>query len=773
MIQNKIPDGTLLFLIENFRKIFRTPKASVFLFVFVVIFSSFKPGSNHGSTGNDEQWINLTNQSLYGSQDFLFSYGPLYWLVGGGAATPYSIYTYWLSVIFLSTVLGLFWAMLVSLLHRGASYVLPAIAFFLFLGTLNFRSALYLWPFLAVACIEFRKEYPQISTPLLTGMGVAVGLFFYIRFLYGLVGIATISSYLFCRTISKCNSREIITFSISAAASYLLIGLIVFHNPSSLIDYLIINKSLSLGNSIDMTLDVENSASTFLIVGLVVFIINTYLLIKRKQLLLTTNILLLLFFKLGFSRTDHYLNYFIAPTAILSLVMLFEKNILGRVLYTLIAMGLYYIAITPSYPGAPVKKPHMPVTDFNKDYQQRMREIYHPNYALDKSTLSIIKKSTVDFYPYYNEYAFANNLNYKHRPLFQNYMTLTPTLDQMNQRFFESNDRPEYVVWSARKSCRTGKCNTFDTFDKKYSLNEDPLTSTSILMNYHSLGVFRDRSGVPLMLLKANEKPKPYTDHVLSSEDMKFDQWYPVPEISNGVVKLIPELKFTLLGRAKNLLFRGGILKVRYKLASGDIREYRANIINSHSGIWASPYLDRFDLIGTPVKSIMLTTSSPMYFEPNFESKWVLLDLKDIKSKKLDYSKPSKSLKNIANEVSDYCDGHIDIIDNSNPSSSNIELSGVAKIHGWLAESSKNGSLMNSTYITLIDENGNRSFLSTNLRRRPDVADIFNHPSLINSGFTALVDLSDLSGSYRLGLAGIKGTTLYTCRQFTVPVTVR
>lgn len=65
------------------------PAFGIFLLVFVVVFSTLKLGTNSGSNGNVEQWMNLTNQTLYGSQDFLFSYGPLYWLVGG-VATPMS-----------------------------------------------------------------------------------------------------------------------------------------------------------------------------------------------------------------------------------------------------------------------------------------------------------------------------------------------------------------------------------------------------------------------------------------------------------------------------------------------------------------------------------------------------------------------------------------------------------------------------------------------------------------------------------------------------------
>lgn len=756
---------------EAFRWELSRPGPLVFLFVFVVTFSNSKVGPSLIPSSSFEQWKNLTNQSFYGTQDFLFSYGPLYWLIGG-AITPYNPYAYWLSIALLSTISGIFWAMLVSLLRKGAAYVLPAIAFFLFFGILNFPGVLYLWPFLIVACIDFRENDSRISPLILAGSGIAVGFFIYIRFLYGVVGATSIGSYLFYRMITQRNLREIIIFITSAIASYLLIGLIIFHDTTSITTYLVINKNLSFGNSVDMTLDVKNPGSTFWIIGLIFSTINIYLLVKRRSLLLTVNILLLLFFKLGFSRADHYITYFVVPTAVLSLVTLFEKNLLGRILYALIAAGLYYIAITPVFPGAPVKKSHLPAVDFSTNYQQRMQEIYNPAFALNKDISSLLGNSTIDFYPYNNEYAFANRLNYKHRPSFQGYMTLTPTLDRMNQKFFESNDRPDYVLWSSGIGCRTDACNIFDAFDQKYSLSEDPLTSTSILMNYHSLGTFRDGNGAPLILFKSNGQPAPYAERVLSSGTMKFHQWYLVPSISNGVVKLVPSLNLTLYGRIKNLLFRGNILKIKYKLASGDIREYRVNIINSQSGIWVSPNLDRFDLTGIPVRSIMLTPDSSMYFEPTFESKWVALDIKDVKSREVGFSQISDSLDNVTSEAGGYCSGNIDTINAISPSATNTELSGVTRVQGWLAESSQTGVLMDKTYVTLMDADGKRFFISTSVVSRPDVVSFFQHASLLNGGFSALIDLSGLNGSYRISLAGVKGSVLYTCKQFSIPVTI-
>lgn len=67
----------------------------------------------------------------------------------------------------------------------------------------------------------------------------------------------------------------------------------------------------------------------------------------------------------------------------------------------------------------------------------------YSQYKLDKTFLGKIGTDSVDVYPYNNEYMYANQLNYKPRPLFQNYMTLTPVLDQANSDYLRGAGKPK------------------------------------------------------------------------------------------------------------------------------------------------------------------------------------------------------------------------------------------------------------------------------------------------------------------------------------------
>lgn len=754
---------------NNFFARFRS-EILVFLAVFVVIFSSLQlPAA--AAPGNVEQWANLTNQMFYGEQDFLFSYGPLYWLVGG-AASQYSIFTYWGAILYLSLSIAFFWSVIVTLSYNARAYVFFAAAFFLFFNSLNFAAALYLLPFAIVVYYEFSGREPLvIGSRTMVALGGLVGFLFYVRFFYGIVGLAAFGSYFLFRLLMGRDVMKIFLFFLVVTASYIFWGLLVFHAPSSMVDYLLINKGLSFGNSVDMTLNVVNSNESFVAVFLVWISLNIYLLLRRRSIFLVVNILFLLFFKLGFSRTDHYIGYFVIPAAVLALVMLFDKSKLGRLLFIIAMIGLYYLSVNQSYPGSSTKDSLRPAVDFSVDYKTRMQGLY-PGFKLDDSLVNKIGASTIDVYPYNNEYIFANKLNFKHRPSFQNYMTLTPALDLMNQQFYESAERPRFILWTAGVTCASEECNVFNGFDEKFSLNEDPLTASAILLNYHFVSTSKGIDGKPLVLLEENDKPVAYAESLVSVEEMGFGEWYKVPRSSAGVIKLVPDFKFTAYGRIKNLLFRGSVLKVRYKLISGDVREYRLNIINSKSGVWVSPLLDNFEFSGEAVDSIMFFSEASNYFDSKFKSKWVAVNIPGLTVKAVAGGEVLNAIPGVvtSNEVS--CDGSIDVINGGAPVASSYNKLDLLKVQGWLARSTKNGELFDKVYLTLTDSLGGKIYISTAGQVRGDLGVAFKNPILNAAGYKGLIDLSGLNGVYELGLGGQYGAGFYSCSQYNVQVRV-
>jgi hypothetical protein len=739
---------------------------------FVFIFSTLRLSPGHGSNGNVEQWINLTNEIFLGSQDLLFSYGPMYWLVGG-VATPYNEGTYWTSVVFISAINALFWALTVSLVRPARSYVFLALAFFFFFNAAVFSPSLFLWPFMTMAYFDRDRCSPgTVKAWIWIVLGAAVALSFYVRFFYGLVALVTIGAYLFSWFLSERQVWRALQFLLSLLITYVLLGLLIFQDKANALNYLVINKELSYGNSVDMALDVRNSSSSFVAAAIAAGALNLYLVLYRRRLLLTANVLLLIFFKLGFSRSDHYVAYFVVPTAVLALITIFEAKKYGRIIFLAIMGSLYYLACYPSYPGAPQKNALLPPVDFKIDYESRMAKTY-PRFELSRDLLEVIGQSSVDVYPYQNEYAYANKLNYRHRPSFQNYMTLTPKLDAMNQAFYESSAAPDFVLWTAGINCRTSDCNPFDSFDGKYALNEDPLTSTAILNNYHIVATGKGRDATPLMILAKDAHPKAYPEQYLGEARFQFGKWYKVPRVDAGLVKLKPDFRLTLYGKMKNLFFRGDILKVKYRLVSGEIKEYRLNILNARSGVLASPLLDDINLSGPRVEYVMFETESSRYFDPTFIVSWVTLPIAAIRERTVAslYDSVTVAPKHSVETVMD-CEGSVDAINGAPAGRPPSDTSVYLDVHGWLAASARNGTLFDETFVVLNEENGNRRFASTRPAPRDDVAVAYQHTELRAAGFRSLIDSAGFSGKVQLGLGGKKGSTLYVCRQFAIPITI-
>lgn len=753
-------------MVDAIKHKYQIPFGTLFLFIFVLVFSSTHFYSGPGSNGNIEQWANLTNQIFYGHQDFLFSFGPLYWLTGG-ATSQYSAVSYWAAVLFLSGFYAMFWAAVVWMASeaRSTSYLL--VTFVLFFQSLEFLGALYLWPFILVIYLDLYRP-DQLSRREYFIYGALVGFAFYIRFFYGVVALASFGTYLISFAVANRNVRGIIFLSLGVVVSYVIIGLFVFHDYDSITNYILINSQLNFGNSVDMTLDVVNKPQTWVAVTISALALGVYTFIQRRKLFLTVSVLILISFKLGFSRTDHYLGYFVGSMAVLTLLPLLDRSVLGRGAVIVSVACLYYLSVSPSYPGAPVKDAFLPGIDFQVDYEDRMQEVYK-NFRLSPELLDYIGDKSIDVYPYNNEYAFANKLNYRYRPNFQSYMTLTPKLDTMNQVFFESSNRPHFILWTAGFTCNSADCNPFDSFDGKFTLNEDPLTTSAIFLNYHKVAIGEGREGTPLMLLEKNESETEYSEVSVKSEKLEFGKWYDVPSAESGLLKIKPNFEISAYGRIKNLLFRGSILKIKYKLSSGEIKEYRLNILNAQSGVVVSPLLDNFSLSGLRVTKIMFETGSKHYFEPFFNAAWVVIPEVPIRTRAPYFDAVDDFPPEHQQERNIHCEGWIDSVDNrTNLAEQVFEVSDGFSVHGWLAYSTQSGELYDQIFLVITDSEGTRRFISTRKESRGDLSEVFHQEALESSGFVSTIDASILTGKSKLGLVAVKNSILYQCSQFEV-----
>ncbi|MEI7973125.1 MAG: hypothetical protein WCH11_02025 [Bdellovibrio sp.] len=480
----------------------------------------------------------------------------------------------------------------------------------------------FLAPFIILLRSESADGSYFSSFSWLVCFGLICGLLFYVRFFYGVAALATWGTYLAYSSLISRNFKKLASFLVAFLLGFLVFGLAIFHTPKSIFDYILINKNLSFGNSVDMIYDVSNYWWVYIAVFSILLSGSIYLFVFRRSFLLVYIALFLLFLKLGFSRTDHYIVYFIYPMSVVSLVFLFDQRKLGKILFFLFVMMFNFMLSRSVFEGGPrmpyfTEKIEANKSLYKKSYFERMATTYQ-EFKLEDPFLKIIGDASIDFYPYNNEYAFANHLNYTWRPSFQSYMTLTPELGILNKEFIESQQGPRFILWSPMQW--GDQKNFFEAFDDKYILNEDPLTALSILSNYKLRKMGTSRIS-PVALFERKVELEEFSAPKVAEAVMKFNQWISVPKEFKAL-KLRPNFKFTLFGRLKNFLFRGNVIKIDYKLSTGEVKTYRVNTLNSQVGVWASPYLVDFTSEGTPVLEIRFRKEDGYIYE-EFEGQWV------------------------------------------------------------------------------------------------------------------------------------------------------
>ena len=198
-----------------------------------------------------------------------------------------------------------------------------------------------------------------------------------------------------------------------------------------------------------------------------------------------------------------------------------------------------------------------------------------PEYVLDK-----VGNDTIHGYPFAFSRIFANGYNWKPFPTFETYGTYTEWLDQLNVDFFDRNEEPELILW--------GSSNVTVTFDSRYVLSENPLTTFKLLDNYTPVLKFKDG-----YILKHNKTNRFKNKRVSEKFEVAIGEPIMIPDHADNTlvrIKLYP--KRTLASKIKKTLYREEPMHMFYTGVAGDIAFHRLIFSNMHTGVWAAPYLN-------------------------------------------------------------------------------------------------------------------------------------------------------------------------------------
>jgi hypothetical protein len=218
--------------------------------------------------------------------------------------------------------------------------------------------------------------------------------------------------------------------------------------------------------------------------------------------------------------------------------------------------------------------------------------------------LQYVGNKSVDLMPWEISLAYAYNLNWSPRPVFQCYGVWTDKLDMLNSKFFESNNAPEVLLYA------------IGGIDGKYPLFDAPATFITILRNYEPVLI----SGMHLVLQKSSTRnlPPPKTISVLESQ---LDKPIPVPQ-TNGYLFAKIYMDYNLLGKIAKLFYKPPIVNIALKTNS---TIYQARLVFSaaKNGISLSQkpiysLKEAFDLwsgnLDNAFKSIVISAENPHFY---------------------------------------------------------------------------------------------------------------------------------------------------------------
>jgi hypothetical protein len=290
-------------------------------------------------------------------------------------------------------------------------------------------------------------------------------------------------------------------------------------------------------------------------------------------------------FKLGFVRHDsHAAGFFIFSTLYLTLVACCGIVVARLRWNKLAAIGLLVLFLSGA--GMVVSYNGMLLTErplyaqiqegtirdawrlirnraFRGAYVESAKNAMLHIYGLEPGTLGrLVGADTVDILPWETGIAWAADLNWRPRPVFQSYSAYTAALDELNARSLERERGPEWVLWHWSKQ----------SIDGRYALFDEPSTLRTLLCNYRLVESYNLRGRYSHLLALKRSNGTCGESVPLGSIRSKLNTPIPIPEYDEGYVfgRIITHQ--TLLGKLKSLLIRPGLLEIVFPEAGESFR---------------------------------------------------------------------------------------------------------------------------------------------------------------------------------------------------------
>jgi hypothetical protein len=265
-----------------------------------------------------------------------------------------------------------------------------------------------------------------------------------------------------------------------------------------------------------------------------------------------------------------------------------------------------------------------------RQYRDRLATVSRDALQVDvlpEPTRTRIASASVDVYPWELAYVPANGLSWSNRPLPASFNVYTPALDALNASFFDSDRRPEYLLWHSR---RRGD-EPVDSIDERHLFWDEPGTLRAILDRYDLV-----ESTPGLHVLRARGRHRFASMESLGRQTAAWDTWVSVPQVP-GIVLAHAVLQPSPVVRVIRTGFRESAMFMWLRFASGEEVRHRFVPENAGGGLWVTPFPntvgDLVDLLrsgsGRQVVAVRFTTGRSRRFYGPVAVSWSRLVLAD------------------------------------------------------------------------------------------------------------------------------------------------
>ncbi len=183
----------------------------------------------------------------------------------------------------------------------------------------------------------------------------------------------------------------------------------------------------------------------------------------------------------------------------------------------------------------------------------------HEAAASDSLLQTTVSRATVDLIGYEQGLLTLNGLNYHPRPVPQSYSAYTPALAAADQRHFQSQQAPDFVVTRIK------------SIDGRYPGQDDALVLAEIVGRYD---LVRAEPASALFRRKAGGGATPVRKS-LGDQSTGFGQEQPVPDGAGHPIWLEADVRPTVLGRLRALVYHASPLTFTATDGSGQKRYWR------------------------------------------------------------------------------------------------------------------------------------------------------------------------------------------------------